>query len=81
MTKDVEPYAQVVGVPATRVAWVCECGEKLELQTEYDKGVSNELTPDDVVDISVEIKYSYVCPQCLLKFIMDSSTQKLSRSD
>jgi len=30
VTKDVPDYALVVGVPARRVGWMCECGEKLQ---------------------------------------------------
>jgi UDP-2-acetamido-3-amino-2,3-dideoxy-glucuronate N-acetyltransferase len=29
VSKDVEPYSLMIGVPARRVGWVCECGEKL----------------------------------------------------
>jgi UDP-2-acetamido-3-amino-2,3-dideoxy-glucuronate N-acetyltransferase len=29
VTRDVPDYAMVAGVPARRIAWVCECGEKL----------------------------------------------------
>jgi len=29
VSKDVPDYAMMVGVPARRVAWVCECGQKL----------------------------------------------------
>jgi UDP-2-acetamido-3-amino-2,3-dideoxy-glucuronate N-acetyltransferase len=29
VSKDVKPYALVVGVPAKQVGWVCQCGEKL----------------------------------------------------
>ncbi len=29
VTKDVQPYALVAGVPAKRIGWVCECGEVL----------------------------------------------------
>ena len=29
VTKDVEDHALVVGSPARRVGWVCECGERL----------------------------------------------------
>lgn len=29
VTKDVEDYALVAGVPAKRIGWVCECGERL----------------------------------------------------
>jgi UDP-2-acetamido-3-amino-2,3-dideoxy-glucuronate N-acetyltransferase len=29
VSRDVAPYALMVGVPARRVGWVCECGEKL----------------------------------------------------
>jgi UDP-2-acetamido-3-amino-2,3-dideoxy-glucuronate N-acetyltransferase len=30
VTRDVEPYALVVGSPARRIAWVCACGERLD---------------------------------------------------
>ena len=30
VTKDVEPYSLVMGVPARRVQYVCSCGQKLE---------------------------------------------------
>jgi UDP-2-acetamido-3-amino-2,3-dideoxy-glucuronate N-acetyltransferase len=29
ITKDVPPYALMAGVPARRVGWVCQCGERL----------------------------------------------------
>ena len=29
VTKDVEPYALMAGVPAERIGWVCECGQVL----------------------------------------------------
>jgi UDP-2-acetamido-3-amino-2,3-dideoxy-glucuronate N-acetyltransferase len=29
VTADVPPHALVVGVPARRVGWVCQCGERL----------------------------------------------------
>jgi len=29
VTSDVQPYALVVGVPAKRIGWMCECGERL----------------------------------------------------
>ncbi|MGH7678392.1 MAG: acyltransferase [Gemmatimonadaceae bacterium] len=29
VTGDVQPYALVVGVPARRVGWMCQCGERL----------------------------------------------------
>ncbi|ACI18664.1 acyltransferase [Dictyoglomus thermophilum] len=30
VTKDVPPYALVVGVPARQIGWVCKCGVRLE---------------------------------------------------
>jgi len=30
VTKDVHPYALVVGVPARQTGWVCECGVRLD---------------------------------------------------
>jgi UDP-2-acetamido-3-amino-2,3-dideoxy-glucuronate N-acetyltransferase len=29
ITRDVQPYALMVGVPAHRVGWMCQCGERL----------------------------------------------------
>jgi len=29
VTRDVQPYALMVGVPARRVGWMCQCGERL----------------------------------------------------
>lgn len=29
VTKDVQPYALVAGVPARRIGWMCRCGERL----------------------------------------------------
>ena len=29
VTSDVPPYALMVGVPARRVGWICQCGERL----------------------------------------------------
>jgi len=37
VTADVPPYALVVGVPARRVGWMCQCGERLRL--EHRRGV------------------------------------------
>ncbi|HWP02300.1 MAG TPA: acyltransferase [Gemmatimonadaceae bacterium] len=30
VTRDVKPYALVVGVPARQIGWVCQCGERLQ---------------------------------------------------
>jgi UDP-2-acetamido-3-amino-2,3-dideoxy-glucuronate N-acetyltransferase len=30
VTKDVPPYALVVGSPARRIAWLCKCGKRVE---------------------------------------------------
>jgi UDP-2-acetamido-3-amino-2,3-dideoxy-glucuronate N-acetyltransferase len=30
VTADIPPYALVVGVPAKRIGWMCECGERLD---------------------------------------------------
>ncbi len=31
VTSDVPAYALMVGVPARRVGWMCQCGERLQL--------------------------------------------------
>ncbi len=31
VTKNVKPYALLIGVPATQQGWVCECGERLKI--------------------------------------------------
>ena len=37
VTRDVAPYALDLGVPARRVGWMCQCGEKLESNREKVK--------------------------------------------
>jgi UDP-2-acetamido-3-amino-2,3-dideoxy-glucuronate N-acetyltransferase len=32
ITRDVSPYALMVGTPARRIGWMCQCGEKLPRQ-------------------------------------------------
>jgi UDP-2-acetamido-3-amino-2,3-dideoxy-glucuronate N-acetyltransferase len=32
VTRDVSPYALMVGAPARRIGWMCQCGEKLARQ-------------------------------------------------
>jgi UDP-2-acetamido-3-amino-2,3-dideoxy-glucuronate N-acetyltransferase len=32
VTSDVAPYALVVGLPARRVGWMCQCGERLHVE-------------------------------------------------
>ena len=34
VTRDVPPYALVVGVPARQAGWMCQCGEQLTLPLE-----------------------------------------------
>ena len=33
VTSDVPAYALMVGVPARRVGWICQCGERLQLRS------------------------------------------------
>ncbi|MFM1651935.1 acyltransferase [Brevibacillus sp. B_LB10_24] len=35
VTKDVQPYAKMAGVPARRIGWVCQCGEGLRFTGPY----------------------------------------------
>ncbi|MEM5831250.1 MAG: acyltransferase, partial [Candidatus Aenigmatarchaeota archaeon] len=37
VTKDVPPYALVVGVPARQIGWVCKCGTTLKFEGDYAK--------------------------------------------
>ena len=32
VTRDVAPYALMVGTPARRIGWMCQCGERMESQ-------------------------------------------------
>ncbi len=34
VTSDVLPYGLMVGVPARRVGWMCQCGERLHLESD-----------------------------------------------
>ena len=40
VTRDVRPYALVAGVPARRIGWMCQCGERLSLSAVLDLGAS-----------------------------------------
>jgi UDP-2-acetamido-3-amino-2,3-dideoxy-glucuronate N-acetyltransferase len=40
VNKDVKAYAMMVGVPARQIAWVCQCGVKLNFQ--HDEAVCAE---------------------------------------
>lgn len=44
VTKDVDDYALMAGVPARRIGWVCECGQKLGESLRCDCGREYELT-------------------------------------
>ncbi|BBH54051.1 acyltransferase [Fluviispira sanaruensis] len=35
VTKNVKPYALIVGVPARQIGWVCQCGEKISFKYDY----------------------------------------------
>ncbi len=35
VTKDVPPYALVVGVPAKQIGWVCKCGTTLKFEEDF----------------------------------------------
>src|SRR5690242_3053638 len=37
VTRDVSPYALMVGCPARRVGWMCQCGVRLELEDGHAK--------------------------------------------
>jgi len=41
VTRDVAPYALVVGVPAARVGWMCQCGERLATPTPAAGGAAS----------------------------------------
>jgi UDP-2-acetamido-3-amino-2,3-dideoxy-glucuronate N-acetyltransferase len=38
VTKDVQPFQLVIGVPGRAIGWVCKCGERLELVGIGDEG-------------------------------------------
>ena len=40
VTKDVEPYALMVGNPAVKIGYVCECGERLPWNPQGDENVT-----------------------------------------
>jgi acetyltransferase-like isoleucine patch superfamily enzyme len=47
VTKDVPPHALVVGVPAKKIGWVCDCGRPLDraMRCAYDGKSFPELKP------------------------------------
>ena len=49
VTKDVLPYALVVGNPAKQIDWVCKCGERLSDSLECKCGRSYELLNDRLI--------------------------------
>lgn len=52
VTKDVEPYALMAGVPAERIGWVCECGQVLnKALTCPDCGRRYEATENTIREI------------------------------
>jgi UDP-2-acetamido-3-amino-2,3-dideoxy-glucuronate N-acetyltransferase len=42
VSRDVKPYALVVGVPARQAGWVCQCGEILEKTGEQVRGAGSD---------------------------------------
>lgn len=52
VTKDVPDYALMVGVPARRIGWVCECGKKLNCALTCDCGRRYELTAEGLIQKS-----------------------------
>ena len=55
VTRDVKPYALVVGVPARQVGWVCQCGEQLGTQGGARRPVE---TPERIVCAACGSAYS-----------------------
>ena len=58
VTRDVLPYALVVGVPARQIGWVCKCGTTLEFENNYAvcKYCKNEYRLNDEKIIPVKEK-------------------------
>lgn len=44
VTKDVDDYALMAGVPARQIGWVCECGKKLDETLECECGRKYQIT-------------------------------------
>ena len=58
VTRDVPDYALAVGVPARLVGWVCECGEKLQFDSDQTTcsacGKRYQRTDDEKVEREAE---------------------------
>jgi UDP-2-acetamido-3-amino-2,3-dideoxy-glucuronate N-acetyltransferase len=56
VTRDVQPYALMVGTPARRIGWMCQCGERLPESADETAclacGCGFRLTPDACVPIT-----------------------------
>lgn len=66
VTKAVKDFAVVKGVPARQSAWICECGEHIDLPT------GGILYDDETVngrDVSADTSIVYVCPNCSKQFV------------
>lgn len=67
VTNDVHPYALMVGTPARRIGWMCQCGEKLAARegeaTCSACGHSYRLTVDSCIPVSGRLA-SESCEDC-----------------
>ena len=61
VTKNVPNHALMVGIPAKRIGWVCECGQILK-----------QLNNDNRLILNNNSSVYYLCPDCGQKYKMDN---------
>jgi UDP-2-acetamido-3-amino-2,3-dideoxy-glucuronate N-acetyltransferase len=86
VTKDVRPYALVVGVPARQVGWVCECGEVLpsrhrqENDAELQQGAGARTRASDARSPR-ELRSRLTCKVCGRSYALEGNRLEPERAN
>lgn len=55
VTKNVKPYALMVGTPAKQIGWVCECGQRLDENLKCECGRKYEMCEEGIEPLKSDI--------------------------